>query len=133
MKHLKLFEKFDRYEFGEINTSELSEIYSEAKQFTEEDHYELIRLLAKNKKIINIKTSSYKRYDVVVFDYIDNDEIDDNDEIVISIYYLGDYCFAIHYFNSDFGDEGNEFLYLVDTIEGILPAIDLLREKDENT
>lgn len=133
MKHLKLFESFDRYEFGQVSLTYLYDLNTkEAKKFPKKEYQELFDILDSCGKFKNIQLQSYSTRDVVYFTWTENKEI----PIKIAIHYLGDYCYAIHYHhpNNDMDAEydGNEYLYLVDSIDGILPAIDLLREKDKN-
>lgn len=95
MKHLKLFESFDRYEFGEINSINLIEISSEIFKNREDMKMEDINLL------LDLCRANHK--DIFQYGYSEKDSLKyffitiecDNYENEYDIYALGDYCYAL--------------------------------------
>ncbi len=127
MKHLKLYENFDRYEFGETKLSCMGDVFKTAVHFTESEKEEIQHvfngILDSSITSLEFHTSSVggRAFGEVCFYY--------NVDVWIRVIALGDFCYAVRYSNED--GVGNEYLYLVDTIEGIIPAIESLWKKDQ--
>lgn len=95
MKHIKLFENFDRYEFGEIDPNNLTEYASEIFKRREDMEMEDIDLL------LALCKANHK--DIFQYGYSEKDSLKyffitmecGYYEKEYDIYALGDYCYAL--------------------------------------
>ncbi len=115
MKHLKLFENFDRYEFGSRDAM----TYNQMRKVVEEFPLEL------NNQVGALLTAADIRFYVSDInedgEYFDIFSIDLND-VMVEIYYLGDYCYGVYAYDNT-GNEDGILLEVIDDIEELIPTV----------
>ena len=120
MKYIKLFESFDRYEFGEISIIYLNDMIKQALLFEVDAKEEIIKIIKQidgNSYSTGIINNS-RKYEMINFYY--------KYDLYIELYSLGDYCFGV-YMMDEYND--NRILYVVDSIDDIFPTISIVYNK----
>ena len=117
MKHIKLFENFDRYEFGNNDANEYLEMLEYIEPFTRKDIEYIGNLL--NEEGIYYRFDAVGDKRIEIFEFIDKNDNDNR----IDICYLGDFCYGIYNFNmNDYRYELAK-LVVVDDVDGILEVV----------
>lgn len=95
MKHLKLYENFDRYEFGEFKGDYdllyLRDLYSDIKQNVEQFS------MSEHRLIVDILGGEYRVHSTVTNAgrCIRFTKLYGNQYVIYDVYYLGDYCYCM--------------------------------------
>ena len=117
MKHIKLFESFDRYDFIRYLPSDcnLKELYNDMKfeLMNEDDIKQIQNESGLNLSIFGIGDFNYLTYEVKV-----NAGKYYLDRVSIVINYLGDYCYSLTSF--DVNDSSISYIEIFDGIDDII-------------
>ena len=124
MKYIKLYENFDRYEFGKFNN-------------------EGSNLINKHEEILNNRVEFIKNEIDIIIEYLSNREIEydrneisilailDNTETLYDIYSLGDYCYAmVEYELYNISQNIIKEISIYDGIDDLLEDLKLINEEE---
>lgn len=128
MRHLKLFESFDRYEFGEHDPFEYNDIkikYAQVISYNEsmeiEQMFESNGIVIGNYALYESE-HEFRKYNTIGFDIKSTDAY-------VNMIYLGDYCYGVKY--NSMMDRDISYLYIVDEVDNIIPTIKLCIERED--
>ncbi len=118
MKHLRLFESFDKYDFKKYtveNGDDLSYILDslDSKDISDEDVVEIRKILPGARMYTN-------KYTVFYLKFFENDDI--NAKYCYNIYYLGDYCYAL--LCIDVQSSKHIYIQVFDEIDSLLAELE---------
>lgn len=118
MKYIKLFENFDRYDFGDHGQENYEEMRKNIQYFPEDQLSYITSLLTEN-------GYEYETGDIYSKVGEINNEINfiilGSEDFLIELFYLGDYCYGIYCYET--GSEEFIKFVIVEDIDQIIPII----------
>ncbi len=129
MKHLKLFESFDRYEFGHFDNVESNAVRME---YVERN---LINFTREEREAIEQSLESCEiEYELNRYDIIVTKDEGDYARELISIFSLGDYCYVVAQYDRFYNEEVDELVeiyhdvWVIDQMDELIEKLDQINK-----